>query len=80
MNADGSYLLLAKADYGNGYTILLYRTAGGKYFACERTCWGNTERIMTLKRDQAVKTFQEFPVHMTDFDVAFPLGELVASG
>jgi len=76
MNPEEAYLLLASADFGEGFTVLLYKTAGGKYFACERTTWGKTERIMTLQKSQAMKTYREFPIHHTEFEVAFPEAEL----
>lgn len=75
MNPDINFQLLASADYGDGFVILLYRTRSGKYFVAERTSWGKTERIRTLDREKAIQVYTEFPEHKVQFEEAFEVAE-----
>jgi hypothetical protein len=76
MNPYDNLMLIAKADYGEGFIIQLYRTGLDCYCVSERTTWGKTERIISLSRDKAIKTYEEFPIHLASYEEAFPIEEI----
>ena len=76
MHPENDYTLIAKADYGGGYEVILYKTNRDQYFSTVRTIYGRTERIQGLSRDRAIETYQKLPIHLVSIEDAFPRLEI----
>ena len=72
MHPEANYALIAKAEYGDGFSVILYKTSGGQYFSTVRTVYGRTERIQVLSRDQAMESYKRLPMHLMSVEDAFP--------
>jgi len=72
MLPEDSYTLVAQADYGEGYSVILYKTRQDQYFSMVRTAYGRTERIQVLCRNEAIETYNRLPIHLVHYDEAFP--------
>ena len=72
MSAVTDLMLIARADYGQGYVVQLFRTGREHYCVIERTAWGTTERLLSVSRDRAERTYSEFPERLVRFEEAFP--------
>ncbi len=76
MLPEDKYKQIAKADYGEGFIVILYKTDQNQYFSTVRTIYGRTEGIQNLTRERAVETYNKRPVHLISFEVAFPVLEV----
>jgi hypothetical protein len=72
MTAVMDLMLIARADFGEGFVVQLYRTGREQYCVSERTTWGTTERLLSVSRERAERTYTEFPERLVKFEEAFP--------
>jgi hypothetical protein len=71
---------IAKDAYGDepnwkrrGRNWFLFRTKNGDYFSVTRSRWGVDRDAPTpLSQDDAIKVWEELPVHLVTFEEAFP--------
>ena len=72
--------VIASDDYFDGYNYerngrncFLMRTLHGHYFKVKMSKWqGELNNLVPLYEDEAIKLYEDLPVHTCEYETAFP--------